>query len=68
MVLASGALGGSLVVSEFFDKESNFFRWGGGCVFFYKLTRNPNLTFFFCGGGGGGGGGGKGEGRVSVRA
>ena len=27
-------------------------------VFYYKLTRNPNLTktFFFSGGGGGGGG------------
>ena len=38
----------------------NPFFWGGG-VFFYKLTRNPNLTknlffffFFFFGGGGGG--------------
>ena len=45
----------------FFDKESIFFLGGG---FFYKLTRNPNLTkiffffffffFFFWGGGGGG--------------
>ena len=65
-----GRWGGGLVVSECFDKESNFFREGGG-VFFYKLTRNPNLpnlTFFFGGGGGGGGGRVKGRGRVSVRA
>ena len=33
--------------------------WGGG-VFFYKLTRNPNLTIFVCvWGGAGEGGGGK---------
>ena len=44
-----------------FDKEFNFifFFWGGRGVFFYKLTRNPNLTkksfffFFFYAGGGG---------------
>ena len=56
-----------LVVSEFFYKEYNFL-FGDGGVFFYKLTRNPNLAkksfffffFFFFGGGGGGvcGGGG----------
>ena len=35
------------MVSEFFDKESIFFGRGGGeGVFFYKLTRNPDLTFF----------------------
>ena len=59
MVWASWAGGGGvLVVSEFFDKESNFF-WGvgGGAYFSYKLTRNPDLTisfffFFFFGGGG----------------
>ena len=58
-----GVGGGSLVVSEFFDRKSNFFREGG--VFFYKVTRSPNLTFFFFGGGGGKGGkgGGKGEGE-----
>ena len=39
---------------NFLTKNPIFFR--GGCVFFYKLTRNPNLTFFFFGGGGGGGG------------
>ena len=46
--------------------KNPFFLWGGGGVFFYKLTRNPGLTkfifsfffFFFLGGGGGGGGGG----------
>ena len=51
----------------FFTKNSIF----SGMVFFYKLTRNPNLTkffilfifFFFLGGGGV-----KGGGRVSVRA
>ena len=49
----------------FLDKESISFFLGGGGVFFYKLTRNTNLTFF-CGGVGGGG---KGRGgRVSVRA
>ena len=47
---------------NFLDKESIFLAGVG--VFFYKLTRNPNLTknlFFFFGGGGGGevGGGGK---------
>ena len=44
---------------NFLDKESIFLAGVG--VFFYKLTRNPNLTknlFFFFGGGGGGGGGG----------
>ena len=59
--------GVGLVVTEFLDKESIFFPVGGGVYFFYKLTRNPNLTFFFWGGGGGGGGGGrrggKGEGE-----
>ena len=46
----SGRVG--VVVSEFFDKEFIFFLKGGG-VFFYKLTRNPNLTktYFFLGGG-----------------
>ena len=39
----------------FFYKESIFF--GGERVFFYKLTRNANLTFF-----------GRGGGGVSVRA
>ena len=38
-----------------------------GVGFFYKLTRNPNLTFF-CGGGGGREGWVKGAGRVSVCA
>ena len=53
--------GGGVVVSEFFDTESNFlfiFFGGGGGVFFYKLTRNPNLTkknIFFLGRGRGGG-------------
>ena len=45
---------------NFFDKEFIFFLKGGG-VFFYKLTRNPNLTktyFFF-----GGGDKGRGEGK-----
>ena len=37
---------------NFFDNP--FFLWGGG--FFYKLTRNPNLTICVCVGGGGGGG------------
>ena len=40
---------------------------GNGGVFFYKLTKNPNLTknlFFFLGGGEGS----KVRGRVSVRA
>ena len=54
-----------------FDKEFNCIFFRGGGVFFYKLTRNPNLTknllllfffffFFFWGGGGEGlkGGGG----------
>ena len=41
---------------NFLDKESILF--GGIC----KLTRNPNLTFFW------GGGGVKGGGRVSVHA
>ena len=47
----------------FLDKESIFFFFflGGGD---YKLTRNPNLTFFF----GGGEGVVKGGERVSVRA
>ena len=54
-----GGGGGGLVVSEFFDKESNFFFGGGGSVFFYKLTRNPNLTFFLRGGGWGVRGGGN---------
>ena len=46
---------------NFFDKEFNFFFFfffffgGGGGVFFYRLTRNPNLTktSFFSGEGGG---------------
>ena len=70
MVWASGGV----VVSEFFDKESVLFWVGrGGGVFFYKLTRNPNLTknlffsffffFFFWGGGGV-----NGRGKVSVHA
>ena len=50
-----------------FDKEFNFF-CGGGEYFYYKLTRNPNLTknffFFFFDGGWRG----KGRGSVSVRA
>ena len=57
MVWASWA--GGLVVSDFFDKESNMGGGGGGGgggVFFYKLIRNPNLTIFLClcveGGGG----------------
>ena len=43
---------------NFFYKESIFLGRGWGGVFFYKLTRNPNLTknlfffFFFLGGGG----------------
>ena len=44
-----------VVVSEFFDTESNFLGGAGGRVFFYNLTRNPNLTknlLFFSGGGG----------------
>ena len=59
---------------KFFDKEFNSFLLEGG-VFFYKLTRNPNLTkisffffFFFFGGGGWGergeeAGKGRGEGN-----
>ena len=51
MVWASGGV----VISEFFDKEFKFFFflfWGGDILFFYKLTRNPNLTktSFFWGG------------------
>ena len=38
----------------FFDKGSIFLGEG---IFFYKLTKNPDLTFFFFFGGGGGGGG-----------
>ena len=37
----------------FFDKGSIFLGEG---IFFYKLTKNPDLTFFFFFGGGGGGG------------
>ena len=63
--LGEWGVGEGSVVSEFFDKESNFFRGGG--VFFYKVTRNPNLTilfiFFFFWGGGGVGEGGKAEGE-----
>ena len=64
MVWASGV---GVVVSEFFDKEANFLRGVGGSVFFYKLTSNPNLTFFFFFflGGGGGGRGGEGEGKCT---
>ena len=32
-----------IVVSDFFDKESDFFRGG---LFFYNLTTTPNLTIF----------------------
>ena len=60
--------GGEVVVSDFFDKEPDFFQGGG--IFFYKLTRNPYLTknlffsfFIFLGGGGVGGGGGGVNGR-----
>ena len=56
--------GGKEVVSEiFFGQRIHFFFFflGGGD---YKLTRNPNLTFFF----GGGEGVVKGGERVSVRA
>ena len=48
--------GGEVSGKGIFDKESNSFLVGGGGVFIYKLTRNPNLTFL--GGGGGGLGGG----------
>ena len=49
---------------KFFDKEFNSFLWVGG-VFFYKLTRNPNLTkiSFLLGGGGGERGEEAGKGR-----
>ena len=48
---------------NFLTRNPIFFSgWGGG-LFFYKLIRNPNLTFFFFFGGGGGGGGGQGEGE-----
>ena len=60
--------GGGMVVSDFFDKESSFFFvffFGGEGIFYYKLTRNPNLTK--CGGGGEMAGV-KGRSRVSVRA
>ena len=52
----SGRVGpGGLVVSEFLTKNPIFFGGRGGRgVFFYKLLRNPNLTFFFGWGGGGG--------------
>ena len=57
----------------FFLTQNPFF-FRGGEIFFYKLTRNPNLTkniffFFFLGGGGREReGAGKVRGRVSVRA
>ena len=67
--------GGGVVVSDFFVTQNQIFILGVGGVFFYKLTRNLNLTkksyflfFSFFLGGGGGGGTGKGRGRVSVRA
>ena len=49
--------------------KNPIFSWGGGGVFFYKLTRNPNLTkslfffffFFFFGGRGWGGVEGRGK-------
>ena len=49
-----------------FEKElrkNPFLRVCGG--FFYKLTRNPNLTTFFGGGGGWGLGKGSGEGKCT---
>ena len=55
-----GGGGRGLVVSESFRQRIHFGFWGG---FFYKLTRNPNLTIFFFFRGGGGEGGGLGKGR-----
>ena len=54
MVWASAGCGG-LGVSEFILQRIHFLK---GKVFFYNLTKNPNLTnffffFFFVGGGGG---------------
>ena len=65
VVWVSGGQGGGEGVSGkgFFDKESFFLGGQGGGGFFYKLTRNPNLTknlFFSCGDGVGGGGNGRG--------
>ena len=61
--MLSGRVGDGVVISDFFLQRIQFFSWR---VFFYKLTRNTNLTNFFLRGVGGGGG--KGRGRVSVRA
>ena len=44
MAWASGAGGGG-GVSEFFDNPIFFSVFRGGGVIFFKLTRNPNLTF-----------------------
>ena len=59
----------------FLIKNPVFFWRGGGEIFYYKLTRNPNLTknlfflflFFFFFSWGGGGGGGVGGGRSKGR-
>ena len=51
-----------MVKNIYFTKNPIFFFFffggggggGGGCVFFYKLTGNPNQTkIYFCGGRGG---------------
>ena len=59
-----------LTMNPFFLFDLFFFFFGG--VFFYKLTRNPNLTknffLFLCVCMAGGGGGSKRRGRVSVHA
>ena len=57
----SGRVGRRVSGKKIFWTQNSSFMGGG--VFFYKLTRNPNLTknfFFFVGGRGGvkGGGGG----------
>ena len=61
--MAGRAGGRGLVVRDFLTKNPFFWGGRGGGGFFYKLTRNPNLTknlFFSCGDGVGGGGNGRG--------
>ena len=42
---------GGVVVSDFFFTKNPIFSSLGVGGIFYKLTRNPNLTFFLEGGG-----------------